>query len=389
MRICFLTERLLKGYGVDLVVHNQATLLSEKGHEILVLTPRHDAEYYKDTVYKIKVFPYDYKNTVKYISLIKKGEFDCVVAHTPEFYFLLPILNKYAKTVVYEHGTPTPSLFPENIKKYLTRMIGNKRKYVYPNVDAIFTNSNFVKEDIGFDSKDKKTIYIGADHFFKGTESVKKDFLSSKGNKIKILTVCRLGGAESNYKGLNTFKEFACHIRDKNDKYEFFVAGKGNETDKKLLEQKGFNVILNPTDEELQACYNSCDAFVHFSKWEGFNLPLAEAEWCKKPAFAIANGAHPEVTPFTFDNYKEIADFLLEKNGEDLRDLGEKCFLHVQKFTWENNVNELEHALIGIKAKENRSVKFSYFVFFVMHCFIRPAGRRIIRNLVGREALKS
>ena len=48
-------------------------------------------------------------------------------------------------------------------------------------------------------------------------------------------------------------------------------------------------------DEDLPAFYGSCDADVTCSMWEGFDIPIAEANACGKPAVAFRIGSHPEV----------------------------------------------------------------------------------------------
>ncbi len=50
------------------------------------------------------------------------------------------------------------------------------------------------------------------------------------------------------------------------------------------------------SDAALQALMGLSALGVSTSRWEGFNLPLAEMQWLGKPALAFNVGAHPEVT---------------------------------------------------------------------------------------------
>ena len=55
--------------------------------------------------------------------------------------------------------------------------------------------------------------------------------------------------------------------------------------------------------------------------------------------------AHPEVTPFVFDSYEAVRDYLLQSTRQSLRSDGEKMFAHVAgRFRWQQNVQ----ALLGV-----------------------------------------
>lgn len=49
------------------------------------------------------------------------------------------------------------------------------------------------------------------------------------------------------------------------------------------------------SDDELPSYYAACDVYATASLWEGFNLPLAEAQACGKPVVAFDIGPHKEV----------------------------------------------------------------------------------------------
>ena len=57
------------------------------------------------------------------------------------------------------------------------------------------------------------------------------------------------------------------------------------------------NVIFNDfvDDKELPYYYAACDLYVTSSLWEGFNLPLAEAQACDKKVVAFDVCSHPEI----------------------------------------------------------------------------------------------
>ena len=48
-------------------------------------------------------------------------------------------------------------------------------------------------------------------------------------------------------------------------------------------------------DEDMPLYYAACDVYATASLWEGFDLPMAEAQACGKPVVAFDIGSHQEV----------------------------------------------------------------------------------------------
>jgi len=48
-------------------------------------------------------------------------------------------------------------------------------------------------------------------------------------------------------------------------------------------------------DDEIPAYYAACSVYATATLWEGFDLPLAEAQACGRPVVAFNLGPHPEV----------------------------------------------------------------------------------------------
>src|SRR5262249_36738328 len=49
------------------------------------------------------------------------------------------------------------------------------------------------------------------------------------------------------------------------------------------------------SDSALGSIMTRCALGLSMSRWEGFNLPLAEMQWCGRPVLAFNLAAHPEV----------------------------------------------------------------------------------------------
>jgi glycosyltransferase involved in cell wall biosynthesis len=57
----------------------------------------------------------------------------------------------------------------------------------------------------------------------------------------------------------------------------------------------GVFALGRPSDKVLFDIIERCDLTYNPSLWEGFNLPLLEAQWLGKPCLVMNIGAHPEV----------------------------------------------------------------------------------------------
>ncbi len=47
--------------------------------------------------------------------------------------------------------------------------------------------------------------------------------------------------------------------------------------------------------DQLPHYYAACDVYATCSRWESYNLPIAEAQACGKPVVAFNLGSHPEI----------------------------------------------------------------------------------------------
>jgi len=78
------------------------------------------------------------------------------------------------------------------------------------------------------------------------------------------------------------------------DDKELVLVSSGKELNR-LDIKDGVRIIEKVTDEDLPALYSAATAFVTASKYEGFCLPVAEAQACGCPVIASNKGAIPEV----------------------------------------------------------------------------------------------
>ncbi|GAI00268.1 unnamed protein product, partial [marine sediment metagenome] len=105
--------------------------------------------------------------------------------------------------------------------------------------------------------------------------------------------------------------------------------------------------------------YKSCNIYATCSHWEGFDLPVAEAQSFNKPTICYRIGAHPEVsadgkTGFVVDNAQEFLKKLdiLISNLKLRLEMGKNGAEYVKKFSWENSVKKYDKVvknILGLK----------------------------------------
>ncbi len=151
----------------------------------------------------------------------------------------------------------------------------------------------------------------------------------------------------------NMLRAYAALPKSLKQKYKFILVGNigwGNiELDKLLVE---FNltsfVEWRPfvNDQELSALYQNAYCLLFPSFYEGFGLPIVEAQSFGVPAITSNISSMPEVVgeggllidPCSIESIKNALEQLLSDTG--LRDsLSQKAMINAQRFSWGKTVN--------------------------------------------------
>ena len=74
------------------------------------------------------------------------------------------------------------------------------------------------------------------------------------------------------------------------------------------MEACGLRVFANVTDAEMVELYLAADLYMNFSRWEGYNLGIAQALAFGLPIIASDIPAHREFPITTSDDPAEIID---------------------------------------------------------------------------------
>ena len=183
-------------------------------------------------------------------------------------------------------------------------------------------------------------IYPGVDH---------TKFYPKENKKNKNFVVGFLGGL-ANRKNAKILLDVA-ELLSKED-ILFKIGGKGSglkelEYLKESKNLKNVEFIGFIPDEDLNDFYNSLNAFIVPTLYDGFTMPGLESMACGCPIIGSKMAAIPEVfgnagIKINPKNPKEIADAILKlKNSKKLQmELSKKSYERSKSFTWEKFVNE-------------------------------------------------
>lgn len=339
-KILFLCYRVSQGFGVEAVIHEQAARLLGLGFEIHIACVELALEPNPQIVYH-ELLPGAGVLSAFLISL----QPSLVVAHTQPWMSLLaeiPASNECGRWV-WEHGDPTPELIPQE-KESRQREKDLKREKVYPLVDRVFAISEFIRRDIGWPNAD--VVYNGCP-----TVEDLPRALKTPQSLLRVGVLMRMGVNEAKYKGADKLVELSRLVAQKRSEIKFAIMGRGRDVDADVYRKAGFEVYLNASDAQKFAYLRGLDVLVSPSQWEGFNLPLVEAQSLGTHAIAFDVAVHPEVCPFVFSSPDEMAgylDWLAKRPGvvQQNASIG-KCFVR-RRFSYDSAVDTIVRSLAGL-----------------------------------------
>ncbi|MBU1626873.1 glycosyltransferase family 4 protein [bacterium] len=405
-RIGFLTERMSLGFGVDLVVHETAKRLqSDFGYDVTVFSGKVE-EIYQNTSYKIisldielnikDTFSQKYHTVA--LPYLNSHKIDLWLIETPPFYYWKDQLN--APIIFVEHGTPEGRFFPRKMRIIVETANWTKKYLIFENLrpfDHIISVSEYLKNDLPSHSRNRTTvIYNGSDHYpLARKDDIKrfKEVYNLKENDFILLSVGRidLTSEKAPYKSFEELMEIFEEAKRINPSIKLIIAGRGEDRAEHILKSKGIIPVFNVPKDNLPIIYGACDLYVTASRWEGFNLPLAEAQFAGIPCIAYNLCAHPEVlkdkqTGFLVNSKEEFKAKILElaDQKEILAELSQNSLEHAKSFSWLKSVSKLndivENILFEGKFKGDGIYKKTQFQFLRMYY-------RIAINILATEGL--
>jgi len=114
-------------------------------------------------------------------------------------------------------------------------------------------------------------------------------------SEVLALYVGRLNPHHQPYKGTAQLLEVAARSRRAVPGLKLAMVGFGTDDDAARVRSQGGLPVVNAPVAQMGGLLAAADLYVTASRWEGFDLPLVEAQRAGLPVVAYRRGAHCEV----------------------------------------------------------------------------------------------
>ena len=361
IKIVFLTDRMIKGHGVDLVVDRIADGLSQKDYFCEVYSNLVDETFTSRKSYRIyKLPPVGLANffileqrTRKFANFFNSKDTDLFIIQSFPFYSLIPLLKK--PVLVVDHGIASPAGMSIKRKLFYNYQKISQNLSYFRKAKRVVSVSKYLLEQLPPYIKKKATfIYNGIDHY-KNERLSEQEILSFRENlgvksdEVLLLYVGRLNLTNQPYKGLAELVEIYQQVSLENPKIKFLSVGYGSKNDEELLKNQGVLCLANVSENRMPLIYCASDIYTTCSQWEGFDLPVGEAQYFGKPAICYNIGAHPEVlldgkTGYIVSSRNEFAEKIkfLASDGSLRKKMGQNAKEFIKKFYWQNAIDQYD-----------------------------------------------
>ena len=362
-KLGFLTERMLLGFGVDLVIHKTAEGLAALGYEVTVFPSVSDGTFENDRYQIIplgipasRIFPYFEWNALKKLRWLRTQDIDLFLIETFPFFALGPFLRK--PFVVVDHGVSSTSGCPLWLKADFLCMRLTQHYVYFPLATRVVAISRFIRDRLPlFLRRRARVIYSGSDHYSTDREigagrvTIRRKF-GIEDDEVLLLYVGRINPRLQPYKGTARLIDCVQRLKSRGHRVQLLMVGFGSKEDEAWLSAQGVRCWMSAPAEEMPSIYAASDIYVTASEWEGFDLPLAEAQRFGKPAVALNIGAHAEVvrngeTAYLVDGLEELEEATrsLVLDRDLRRRMGEMATKSAERFSWSGAIAEYDRLI--------------------------------------------
>lgn len=302
--------------GIDRVVELQARRLARAGHSVTIaafdtdLPPppgvtliRLDAPKHDLALRLFRLFypflPWHWRR-----HLGQLGTPTTVIAHIYPLTALAATLKRQtgARFILHDHGLPPIWVYPKLIERAYMALFRLLAGWTYRSADEVVCVSAYLAREFARRYRMPARVElnrIDTSRFHPGLSGARvRQSLGIPKRAPVILFIGRLAP----YKGVHTLISAFHALRTTLPDARLVVVGKATfpwyMARLRRLAQGAVTFQGFVSDDELPAYYAACDVYATATTWEGFNLPLAEAQACGKPVVAFDIGPHPEVVKY-------------------------------------------------------------------------------------------
>lgn len=324
MKIAILTPTFLGFSGIDRVVYSQAEDLS-KDNEITIFCFKKDMNppknvniiqwKFTDSLFMQRILRLILPLRINYIKKCTEylKDFDIVYAHIYPMYWIAYKSKKNygTKFIAYNHGVASPKLFDNLSERVYMKLFNRFTNYSLKKADEIISVSKFLQEELKKETNlESKVVYNKVKMpkmIPKWKNEIRKRY--NIGESPVLLFVGRI----SPHKGIHLLIEAFNLARKENSNIKLIIVGKPtfDRYMGKLNSLSNDSIIFTGyvSDEDLPKYYASCNIYVTASLWEGFDLPVVEAQQYGKPVVAFDIGPHKEVVKNGILTKVDISEF--------------------------------------------------------------------------------
>ena len=411
MHILICHERFLFRYGADRVLILLGMGLAKLGHKITFLANRYDRKVLAPFAHRIIDVPQNLgphldlnELTAEWLyahgSQVFAGEpVDAVFVGGWPFVAAIDYFREIAREVIFiDQGVVPLEGYSEGMRTTLQRLI-DLRCHHLPNATLITPVSDFLAKTQSTPHSGGRTrirrILEGANHLEMGVWSAAQ----VGAEQGKALDMVRRLRSEGRKLIMNTGRWEPYCYKNSDAAFDILPRIQAHHPEATLLvlaDPTGFQVpaglsrgivpVGSPDDRELQQIMAECDLALSFSRWEGFNLPLAEMQWLGRFVLAFNVGAHPEVIAhpwFLCGNNADMAEkacVVLAGGGPDVQQRADATARFKQFFTWQRFLEEYRSLLPAERTKTAQEVDSSRRVLIdVTNSTRDPANSGVIR----------
>ena len=304
--IGFLAERMRLGFGVDLMVDQLATGLAGRGHDVTVFTCFSDGTY-EGGAYRLVPLPVPshpealvWDRRARSVAL-GTGLYDLAVdlwfAFTPPYFSLLPRLR--GRGVAVDCGVSDWSGMPSRQRRNFRTTELLQQQVYFRSAARVVTISRWLQGQLpGALRARSRAILLGADHYpIAGPDAraAARARLGVADDDVLSLYVGRLNPHHQPYKGTEKLLRMHREMSTVHPRTRLAMVGFGYDADAEWVRSNGGLPVVNAPVEEMPSLLAAADLYVTASSWEGFDLPLVEAQRSGRPVVAFRAGAHAEV----------------------------------------------------------------------------------------------